>query len=226
MQWLLRSFQFLVRFLCPTNKRQGTRVSISSGLHVDEEMAHPSLLGLIVGARLSLLSWVKKDPRSVQEELIKWCSWWHWEGILEKCLHSTVFPAISQYCSISMMTEIGTDWKDHKDMCETGPRWSYYERQKGIRIFRGLRTRPWKMRRVCCIRDWDCKDGHSRMRKQCEQIYQTEKCGVCPRKSRNFGNWTYLAGIQSICRQKGRLGLWEICALRTRRLEDNGEVSG
>lgn len=59
-----------MRFLCPTNKRQGTQVSISSGLHVDEEMAHPSLSGLIVEARLSLLSWVKKDPRSIQEELI------------------------------------------------------------------------------------------------------------------------------------------------------------
>lgn len=38
------------------------------------------------------------------------------KGILEKYLHSTVFPAISQYWSISMMTEIGTDWKDHKDI--------------------------------------------------------------------------------------------------------------
>lgn len=80
--------------------------------------------------------------------------------------------------------------------------------------------------RICCIRD--CKPGHSRLKKQCEQKYQTGKCGICPRNSRNFGSWAYLAGTQSTCRLKGRVGglyFKDLCALRTRRLTDSGEVS-
>lgn len=50
-------------------KRQDTQVSISGGLHIDEEMAFPLFSGLIVGARL--LSLAGSRRRSVQEELIK-----------------------------------------------------------------------------------------------------------------------------------------------------------